>query len=109
MTSPTGEEWSAYCKERGYIADPYEYGKLSMRGFTDSNGEPIKDWRAYVDRAHRNDRPEHDGAAPTRGTAQCPECGRHVTVTRQGDGTFSGGCQYCCNPVTATEEQLIKR
>ena len=109
MNKPTGEEWYTYCKERGYIVDAYEYGKLAMRGFTDANGEPIKNWKAYLDKVHRNDRPEHGGEAQTKGTAQCPQCGNHVTVTRQEDGTYSGGCQECRIPVTATKEQLVKR
>ena len=101
---PTGQQWYEYHKERGYTVDAAEYGKLALRNFTDSDGVPIKDWKAYVDKVHRNDRVTKLDDDHIKGTVHCPDCGNPVTVTRQGDGTYMGTCTYHDPFMTVTTE-----
>lgn len=46
---PSKDEWVQFMEEND-VPEPYgdEYGRLKGRGWTDGEGNPIRDWRAYL-------------------------------------------------------------
>lgn len=46
---PSEEEWNRFIEKNG-LGEPYrdEWGRLESRGWVDAEGNPIRDWRAYL-------------------------------------------------------------